>query len=130
MAQRYRREVPRDQRGNSKEQRELFRKKWAKDIYTEVLEQRRQCEEIVDEDISGGTYEPFDVIHSKEGGDASAANFDAAKNYAWKCLALGGRWIRYNDFTKRLELLYLKLGVKQTFKKNGASSASTRRKRP
>ena len=70
-----------------------------------------EMEEVDEQD---GTWEPFAKIVVEEGGDKSA--FTAAENYCSQCFELHSKgetfhkrpWVLYNDFTKRVEMLYIK----------------------
>ena len=70
--------------------------------------------EMEEADEQDGTWEPFAKIVVEEGGDKSA--FTAAENYCSQCFELHGKgetfhnrpWVLYNDFTKRVEMLYIK----------------------
>ena len=85
-----------------------------------IVNQRVNDESFEDEDVAQGSYEPFDIIVQREGGWRNAANIKATEAYARHCLTLGGKWVQRNPRTKRQEFLYLKMGVKQTFKKRWA----------
>ena len=52
-----------------------------------------------------------------EGGRESSTAWMAGLNYAAACAALGGKWIQWNDMTKRPELFYVKKCHKATFRK-------------
>ena len=62
-----------------------------------------------------GTYEPLDMVVQHEGGRHSAQAWEAALNYLQRCMELGGMWISYNDFTKRVEVLYIKRTRRSSF---------------
>ena len=71
-----------------------------------------EMEEVDEQD---GIWEPFAKIVVEEGGDKSA--FTAAENYCSQCFELHSKgetfhkrpWVLYNDFTKRVEMLYIKI---------------------
>jgi len=49
-----------------------------------------------------------------------AANVVAATNYFQRCMTLGGQWLHWNQFTKRLECLYLKKAFKEEMERASA----------
>ena len=120
LALRFRRETDKGERGTTKAERLAFRNKWAQDLYDTVKETRRQTQENIDEDLSAGTYEPFDVIHQKEGGLMSQENLTAALRYCQRCIEEGGKWVRIHKWTRRLEFLYVKQGFRKTFRQGWA----------
>jgi len=73
---------------------------------------KTESTELTDE--QDGSWEPFAKIVEFEGNDKSA--FTAAENYVSKCFELHGKgetlsgrpWVLYNDFTHRVEMLYVK----------------------
>ena len=117
-AVRFRRETNKSERGDTKEARAAFRRKWAQKAYDTAVERKIKTEEIIDEDIANGSYEPYDIIVEKEGGSGNIKNVDAATNYAQRCIEEGGKWVRFNLWTKRLEYLYIKLGMRSTWAKS------------
>ena len=62
-----------------------------------------------------GTYEPLEMVVQHEGGRHSAQAWEVALNYLQRCMELGGMWISYNDFTKRVEVLYIKRTRRSSF---------------
>lgn len=80
------------------------------------MERRKKTEELSDEHIVGGSYEPVERIIELEGGRSSPANLLAARRYAERCTELGGKHVRFNEWTGRVEYLYCKTGVKRSFK--------------
>jgi hypothetical protein len=58
-----------------------------------------------------GEYEPFSRIWKLEGKDEAALL--AARHYVEACADLGGRWVKFNTFTKRAEYLYMKQGYRE-----------------
>ena len=69
-----------------------------------------------EEDLVGGSYEPFEVILEREGGRYLPTSQEAARQYVTTCVQKGGRWVRRNPMTARLECLYLKVGMRRTFR--------------
>ena len=54
---------------------------------------------------------------AKEGGWWNSRNRRAAHMYCVECVRRGGKWVRFNDMTQRVEYLHLKVGVKNTWRK-------------
>lgn len=69
------------------------------------------------EDISKGEYTCFSNIVRYEGGKEDPAAVIAASNYCKKAIALGPPWVKWNNMTERMEILYVKDGVRDTFRK-------------
>ena len=67
--------------------------------------------EEINEDA--GVFMALECVAREEGGTESATAWRAAMNYARKCQGLGGRWLRWNDFTCRSEVFYVKTKSKQ-----------------
>ena len=69
---------------------------------------RRKFERNLSEtDVEDGTYLPFEVLCREQSAfGVTVSGLVAALNIAQACLKLGGRWIRYNKMSKRLEFLY------------------------
>ena len=95
-----------------------FRLEWAKwqleGITTETKSSLESWQQINEE---VGTYEPFDMVLKHEGGRWSPAAWAAAMEYCKTCCALGGRWLSYNYFTKRVDVLYIKKTQRSVHKK-------------
>ena len=77
---------------------------------------RTRTQEHVTEDATVATPEPFDVIVRNEGGPSNPDNIKAALNYCRMCLKLGGRWVHYNNWTKRIEFVYQKKRMTQIWR--------------
>ena len=100
--------------GKSYNKQREFRKEWLKDEHHGLVKQRLMRESLKDEDETEGTYEPFSIIVQREGGDAPALT--ASRNYVFECVRLarsqktcnGRPWLSWNQFTKRVDILYLK----------------------
>ena len=99
--------------GKSYEKQRLFRVKWAKAKYADLVEKKTEEEGQENEDSVNGIYYPLGRIFTEEGGDESAVQ--ATLNYAKECVRLlkegvtvrGSAFIAWNRFTKRNEFLYL-----------------------
>ena len=67
LAQKFRREVPASARkGKNAQEKEAFRLNWCAAVFQNIKECRRKIDEVEDEDIAAGNYEPFDVIVEKD----------------------------------------------------------------
>lgn len=78
-----------------------------------MVSRKRKVVEEENESILGGVYEPIDVIAEREGGSNSCEAQKAAALYAAECERRGGKWVKWNAFTRRKEYLYLKSGTKK-----------------
>ena len=101
--------------GSKIEAKKAFRVQWAKTQLDQVTTVKQKLEkfQIVDEEI--GTYEPLEMIAKYEGGKDSPSAWQAALNYASMCCKLGGKWLDYNTFTKRVDILYVKKTQRSAF---------------
>ena len=94
-----------------------FRLDWCKMEKKKFVKQRQEQREHEDEDVASGSWESFDKIVEFEGGANNPDNIAAAKHYCSQCIALGGKWAKYDKWRKRTYFLYLKMGVRQTWRK-------------
>ena len=94
-----------------------FRLNWLKEECGRCTIKKTYLEawQVVDEEH--GVYEPLERIVWYEGGRESNTAWLAGLNYAAACAALGGKWIQWNDMTKRPELFYVKKIHKTTFRR-------------
>ena len=101
--------------GSKHAAKKAFRLRWAQTQLELVTQTKSQLESYqkIDEDI--GTYEPFEMVVKYEGGRKSKAVYKAALNYAKKCVGLGVQWLLYNEFTKRVDILYVKKSKRSAF---------------
>ena len=88
-----------------------FRIDWAKEKYDTLKETQTFSEELTEQELDEGTYEPLDMIFVKEGSTKDA--WTRAMNYAEKATKLGGLFWRKNVMTEGngqtgLEFLYFK----------------------
>jgi hypothetical protein len=86
-----------------------FRKEWLQLRYKKKVETREYAQSYSTTDFSNGVYRPIKVIYDKEGGDSDAAA--ATRNLVLMCIALGGKWLSFNKFTRRMEYMHLKRGI-------------------
>lgn len=99
-----------------------FRVEWASKEYTNMKETRERVQQkSISEDFDA-RYQPISIIFKKEGGDQAA--IAATRNYVKTCLSLGGRWCKWNVFSKRLEFLYGKQGISEKFTQSWKTSTS------
>ena len=85
-----------------------FRQKWVAMQWKAETTKRTKStmhEKSTDEQ---GTYLPLDMIIKNEGGARNIENVVAARRYATRCLAQGKKWVKFNDWTGRLEFLYIR----------------------
>jgi hypothetical protein len=100
--------------GQKTEAKKQWRMDWAAATYEESsVAVKRKLEEYKNIDESIGRYCAIEVVAKKEGG--SATSWVAAANYARKCAELGGKWITYNSWTKRVEVLYVRSQYRTVF---------------
>ena len=83
-----------------RDKQRAFRAEWLKKKYMAKVTTRTQTQGYEQTDFSNGVYRPIQVIFTKEGGDSDAA--EATRNLVLMCTALGGKWISFNKFTRRL----------------------------
>ncbi len=82
-----------------------FRLDWAKGEFRKVqrIKENAGTYKLIDEECC--TYKPFSLEWKGEGGIGNKGALDAATKLATRCIAMGGKWIRVNKLTDRLELL-------------------------
>ena len=93
--------------------KENFKINWAFNLYDTLVQTRTKTDEMEESDWAKGTYQPFDMVVSNEGG-FSDENLLASKKYCSACVEKGGKWIRWNDMSQRLEYFYVKHGHTQS----------------
>jgi hypothetical protein len=95
-----------------------FRRDWADAKYKEYSEAKSHTKTSSTVDSSKGSYFAVARIAVEEGGamDRETA-MNAACNYALRCMALGGCWALYDEFTKQVKFLYMVKGWEETFTK-------------
>jgi hypothetical protein len=96
---------------NGSKNKEQFRVDWAAKTFEAKRKTSTYDQTISEKEIDEGTYEPLDVVYSREGGTKAA--WTRACNYANKAITMGGPWTRINHMTKGngqtgLEFLYMK----------------------
>lgn len=101
-------------------ERDEFRKKWALAQYQKVTLMKQKSTEWSRVDVKVGRYLPFVRILQEEGGDSRMQGalqqaVQAAKNYCQKCMAMQGKWYKFNQFTGRMEFLYVQSSEKEIF---------------
>ena len=94
--------------GSRNAAKKAFRLNWAQARYEEVTEVKTKLEAFQEIDEEDGVYEPLEMIAVHEGGKDSKAAWTAAINYAKRAMMLGGKWLAYNSFTQRVDILYVK----------------------
>ena len=90
-----------------------FRANWCKGTYDSYMESKRYREKQTHTDISNGQYFSFGRILVEEGGGKAGRR--AAANYALRCMALGGKWFLYDEWTQQLKFAYVVQGFRDTF---------------
>ena len=75
IAQKFRRETDKKDRGGSRAEREAFQRKWAQVTYAKTLETKTETQTSLDEDLAAGNYEPFDIVLENEVGGKSKWNW-------------------------------------------------------
>jgi len=113
LLQRWRRQTPSKERSGVL--REASMMAFLNKHHDTLQSQRQVVLEAEQTQYSDSKYEPFDVVVAKEGGNDAALS--AARKYCQKCMALKGRWIRYNKWTERVEYLYSKIGITEALKR-------------
>ena len=78
--------------------KEHFRVEWAAKTFEAKKKTSTFSRTISDKEIDEGTYEPLDVVYSREGGTTAA--WTRACNYANKAITMGGPWTRINQMTR------------------------------
>ena len=96
-----------------------FRATWLQGEYDKVKAERTSRSSFTTCETDRGEYEPFSRIWKLEGKDEAALL--ATRHYVEACTDLGGRWIKFNTFTKHAEHLYMKQGYRE-----GMTEAYTR----
>jgi hypothetical protein len=97
-------------------QKAEFRKQWSKNIYQSILKVKVKSEAWSKIDISKSTSMPFTCIVREEGNDDAAMS--SAVHYVQACQAMAGVWKKWNLMTKRLEFLFMRQEVHETFEQS------------
>ena len=85
-----------------------FRLRWAEREQEEksmLKKSKLEAYQVVDGEE--GTYEPSEMVVQHEGGRHSVQAWEVATNYLKRCMELGGMRLAYNDFNKRVAVLYI-----------------------
>lgn len=100
---------------SSQEKKRQFRQAWAEKELQKAVTIYEKKTSQTELDISRGVYLPPGKIVEEEGGRHDPENIVAAWKLIRKCLALGGKFVRYNAFTERYEFLYFRAEVHHIF---------------
>ena len=92
-----------------------YKMQWARTELETLTVSKTKTESQTVKEAKDGTYLPFRVIVQKQGGDAEAVL--AAQRLCQKCVTLGGRYVKENPFTERLEFLHIRGKVEEEFTK-------------
>jgi hypothetical protein len=99
-------------------QKANMRVKWMEGKYQKYSQEREKKTTSSTADLEWGTYEPFEVMCGNESATGvTATGVRAGFNIAKTCLEIGGKWVRRNNFSKRIEFLRPKAGYKDKFEK-------------
>ena len=99
-------------------EKEKMRIKWMEGKYQKYSQEREKKTTSSTADLEWGTYEPFEVMCGNESATGvTATGVRAGFNIAKTCLEIGGKWVRRNNFSKRIEFLRPKAGYKDKFEK-------------
>ena len=110
--------------GKGCEPQRRFRQKWAAEQLQVLMKEKSFSESSTESSGTEGTYEPFDIIVDKEGGQHRPSSVRAAVCYTLACMqmhkkgllaGLNSPWVKYNGMTRRLEFMYLKRGMSNKF---------------
>jgi hypothetical protein len=107
--------------GKTMQQKRDFRLRWAAEQIDEnstIHKTKLESYQIIE--TEDGTYEPLEMIVMHEGGKDSPAAWQAALNYLQVCMTLGGMWMQFNHFTKRVDILYIKKTRRSVFQQKWA----------
>jgi hypothetical protein len=105
-----------------------FRLRWAQEQINEnttIQTTKLESYQIVDSEA--GTYEPLEMIVVHEGGKDSPQAWQAALNYLRVAMTLGGMWMQFNNFTQRVDILYVKKTRRTVFQQKWAMFTETTR---
>ena len=100
------------------EEKQNFRFDWAGDKFETSVQSRIHLKKWQKIDTTKGTYMPFRKVHENEGLDEDGLR--AAVLLCMKCIRMGGKWIRFNEFTERLEFLILLHGFVENMEESWA----------
>ena len=92
-----------------------IRANWAKAKYEAYTESKSYKESSTHTEFSNGQYYSFGRVMVEEGGGRAGRR--AAANYALRCMALGGKWFHYDEWTQQLKFAYVVQGFRDTFEK-------------
>ena len=106
---------PDEEKVRGREQRKQFRLKWTQGVYDAAVEERKKLEHYTESHVADGVYLSFDAIVERQGGRHNVANIRAAQSYCATCMERGHTWVAMNEFTKRLEFLYVEHKTSQTW---------------
>ena len=91
---------------------------WAKAQFTKAQRSREKAESYKYVDETCGTYKPFSMVWKGEGGPEDKGALAAATKLANRCIEMGGKWIRLNKMTDRLEFLVVEAKYREIFEKS------------
>eukprot|EP00959_Pyramimonas_sp_CCMP1952_P290818 6083554-Pyramimonas_sp.AAC.1 len=134
MSQRWKRHI----KGNAAEakkyglcednsERSEFRATFAKKEFDEWSEKHSYTETLEESSFNRGQYLPIQRIAHKEGG--GAAGMEAALNHALKAMQVGGKYVLYDSWTKRVKFLYYVRGYEDRFTKAWAKHQEWKQKK-
>jgi hypothetical protein len=96
-------------------EKSLFRRKWAATTYDAYVQVKSRCQTWLEVDEKKGTYMPLARLIKAEGGRNDDTAIQAALKHAQKCIAMGGRFIKYNSMTERWDFLRFEHHVSEIF---------------
>ena len=94
-----------------------FRRAW---LAAKVQEMRREMVQVTESakiDESVGVYRPMSIIYRNQGGDKDPYALKATLNYVARCIKMGEPWLKYNDWTLRMEYLEVESRKIECFKR-------------
>jgi hypothetical protein len=102
---------------NTHKDKSNFRSKWATTKYTEHLATKSHRVSWCEVDESKGTYMSISRLIDIEGGRSDQEAVRAAISLASKCMAMGGKFLKWNSMTDRWNFLRYEHTVAETFSK-------------
>jgi hypothetical protein len=111
--------------GKNYAKQRAFRQKWLATALEEFSKTKTKTETHAQVNENQGTFEPFDIIVDREGGEHRPQAVAAALNYTLACIkfhelgqtvgSTGTPWMSFNVMTQRWEFMYLKKTYRDWF---------------
>ena len=101
----------------TRSERLAFRSAWMSAKISEIRRELVQVTESAKVDENVGVYRPMSIIYRNQGGDADPYALRATLHYVGRCIKMGEPWLKFNDWTLRMEYLEVETRKIESFKR-------------